>query len=121
MPTTREQSRAQHAYDRVGSAGVSDDYKVMIRSLGPMMLRGGLSASLAWAANKKNDASGPVARGLSSFGIPGLSKPGEELTFTDMLSSANELDLDRYMLATQELLALLVWFKRAVEAPTKGS
>jgi CRISPR type III-B/RAMP module-associated protein Cmr5 len=114
---TRDQKRAELAYSRVeeviGDKGVSSkDYKVLINSLGANVIRSGLLGALCFMQRKDSAAVRALANHLSE----GLGAFKIEGDIDQLVASARKLPMEDYMLATRELLALTVWFKRAVQA-----
>lgn len=118
---TREQQRALHAYQCV-EAVLDDkqrnDYKARVHGLGSAVLREGLAAALTFLEREKENAAtakllDDVAAYLATAGLPGLeeARPGSALP-----AVVRGLPLEEYMLATREVLKLLVWFRRAVQA-----
>lgn len=114
---TRQQTRALHAYERVASVPPGDraDYATQVHTLGSAVLRNGLAASLAFL--ERDGQSGKKAAGrllgdLSGAELPGLSR----VKGADLPDAVRRLETSDYMLATRELLQVLVWFRRAVQA-----
>ncbi len=122
---TRDQRRQVCAYKAVRqpdssrgeSAGVSDtvfqDFKILVNDLGAHILRGGLSAALAFMArDKSREAWERFLCVLADVDLPHLSGvPARELP-----ERIRTLPVARYMLVTREVLALSVWLRRAVQA-----
>lgn len=113
---TRAQQRALHAYERVGHVPGPEraDYATQVNALGNAVLRNGLAAALAFLERdqKKKAAVGQLLEDLASAMIPGVvGIPGERLP-----DAVRHLELRGYMLATREVLQLVVWFRRAVQA-----
>lgn len=118
---TRDQRRARFAYARVKevSEAQRDDYRTLVLGLGPLVLRSGLVAALAFLQRKTGDRDDDAARllfrHLAQAEIPGLdAAPGEAAD--QLCEHARHLELEATMLATRELLKLVEWLKRAVEA-----
>jgi CRISPR-associated protein Cmr5 len=127
---TRQQTRALHAYARVGDVPPREreTYKTQVYALGAAVLRNGLAAALAFLerelASEKGKQERPVGRllddlaGAELAGVPPKT-PGLKLPDT-----VRRLDMSEYMLATRELLQTLIWFRRAVQAtftPKEGN
>lgn len=115
----RDQQRALHAYESVGNmlqAQGNDDYRIAVNDLGANILRSGLCAALA-SVQRVRDRGGEVLLGhLASAGVPGL----ESATAGDLAKRVRELNADGYMIATREILQVVTWLKRAVQATNKG-
>lgn len=123
-PTTgpelqRHQRRALHAYRSV--AEVSDEefdhYKTAIHALGANIQRSGLAAAMSvleqanGKAADRHNATMKLRGHLGSAGVPGLAVTAEALPAT-----VRALSLDNYILATRELLQVVLWLRRAVQA-----
>lgn len=118
MPLTRDQQRASHAYHRVGQIRNSQlkDYKVLVNSLGPNIIRGGLMAAIAFLQrDKSTEARERFACDLAE-GLPPEFRLPSDLNL--LARRIRELELDDYMLVTRETLKLTQWFKRALQAQT---
>jgi CRISPR-associated protein Cmr5 len=112
-PLLRDQRRALHAYESVGSVPKAEqnDYKVAVNDLGANILRSGLCAAIA--AIQRLGGRGELLLGhLAAAGVPGL----EGATANDLAKRVRALDADAYMVATREMLQVAVWLKRAVQA-----
>lgn len=120
---TREQQRALQAYARVEAAAklgreLRADYKPRVNGLGATVLRDGLAAALTFLEREnKNEAAKRVLDDLA-WCLAGARLPelGEGLRGEKLPEQVRGLKLDAYMLATREVLRLLVWFRRAVQA-----
>jgi CRISPR-associated protein Cmr5 len=122
---TREQQRALHAWERVEAVPSEhrDDYKSRVHGLGSAVLREGLAAALTFVEREARDNAaakrllGDLAAYLVTTGLPELeqARSGEALP-----GVVRGLSLEAYMLATREVLKLLVWFRRAVQATFTG-
>jgi CRISPR-associated protein Cmr5 len=112
---TRDQQRARHAYQCVERVPEAEraDYGTRVSSLGGTVLRNGLAAALAFLEREKEKKAVERLLGdLATAGIPGLpTMKGLELP-----GKVRNLELRGYMLATREVLQLVVWFQRAVQA-----
>ncbi|MDR7420420.1 MAG: type III-B CRISPR module-associated protein Cmr5 [Armatimonadota bacterium] len=109
----RDQRRALHAYESVGSVPESQqrDYKIAVNDLGANILTSGLCAAIA--AVQRLGPRGDLLLGhLAAAGVPGL----EGVAAKDLARRVRELDADAYMIATREMLEVAVWLKRAVQA-----
>jgi len=120
---TREQQRALQVYARVEAASKQSrelraDYKPRVNGLGATVLRDGLAAALTFLEREnKNEAAKRVLDDLAScLAEARLPELGEGLRGEKLPEKVRELKLDAYMLATREVLRLLVWFRRAVQA-----
>lgn len=128
---TREQQRATDAYARVTVVPpeIRADYKPRVHGLGASVLRDGLAAALTFLERERdaNEAK-PLETNAAMLLLHDLSValvkarlPGLPSTLTgDTLPGAvRGLGLEEYMLATREMLRLVVWFRRAVQATFK--
>lgn len=114
---TRDQKRALHAYACVRDVpeGERKNYKILISDLGSRTLRSGLAATMAFIERDKSDATVRLfCKHIGGAGIPKLTK-----TDSGLFDEVRELELDDYMLATRELLKVVTWLKRAVQAEFK--
>jgi CRISPR-associated protein Cmr5 len=110
---TRDQKRALHAYKCVRDVPAAErkNYKILVNDLGSRVLRSGLAATMAFIErDKSKDAVKLFMSHLGGAQIPGLSAKG------DVFEQIRALELDDYMLVTRELLKVVTWFKRAVQA-----
>lgn len=127
---TRDQKRAQVAYARVqqlvaGESAVRDAYERIVKELGSSIRRSGLVAAMAGLERKRGaeeaggnhespdrQAANRVFGDLAMAGLPGLAgcEPAH------IPARIRGLPVADYMLVTRELLAFVVWLKRAVEA-----
>lgn len=121
MNVLRDQSRALHAYKSVASVPAEhcDDYRIAVNSFGAHVIRTGLCAAIAWLQRTDTEGASLFLRHLNDAGIRGLAVvPGNKgNTFADKVHSAVAAD---YMVATRDTLALVVWFRRAVQALRAG-
>lgn len=113
---TRDQKRAIHAYQCVREVGrpQMEEYKIAVNDLGSHILRSGLAATMAYLERERErEAIKLVLRHLAGAAVPGLEtvRRPEEIP-----EKVRGMKLDEYLLATRELLKVLVWFKRAVQA-----
>ena len=109
----RDQERARFAYERVAAVPQAerDDYENAVLGLGADILRVGLLAALA-AVQRLGDRGKPLLDDLAKANIPGLeAKDGAQL-----VERARKLDVDGYMIATRETLAVVSWLRRACQA-----
>lgn len=109
---TRDQIRAQHAYGCVARVAESwrKSYASLVNGFGATVMRNGLVAALAFVRRRDDPAAKAFLEHLSGAGIPGLTgKP-------DLLQAVVTLEVDDYLVATREALALAVWFRRAMQA-----
>lgn len=112
----RDQERAIYAYRQVATSvgdADRDDYETALQTFTGTLVRSGLAAAMAALERiRKRQGTQTFLTHLAGAGIPGL-----EATAWDTLGGAvRALDLDRYMLATREILRLTAWFRRAVQA-----
>lgn len=110
---TRDQRRALHAYEAVAAVPEHrrKDYRIAVNDLGANILRSGLTAAMA-AVERLGDRGHTVLDHLATSGVPGL----EGATRDDLPRRVRQLDVDAYMIATREMLAVATWLKRAVQA-----
>jgi CRISPR-associated protein Cmr5 len=121
MAILRDQARARHAYACVASVPTHqrDDYKIAVNAFGAHVMRTGLCAAIAWLQRRDSDAAGLFLGHLDAAGIRGLpANSGKgSATFVDKVHA---VDAASYMIATRDTLALVVWFRRAVQALLAG-
>ena len=113
---TRDQRRALHAYKCVRAVPASErkNYKILVNDLGSRVLRSGLAATMAFIERDKSGRAVELFMAhLSEAKIPGLN------TKDNLFDQIRALELDDYMLVTRELLKVVTWFKRAVQAEFK--
>jgi CRISPR-associated protein Cmr5 len=112
-PVLRDQRRALHAYESVGSVPKEQrkDYEIAVNDLGANILRSGLCAAIA-AVQRLGDRGGLLLGHLATAGVPGL----EGVAPNDLARRVRKLDADAYMIATREMLQVAIWLKRAVQA-----
>ncbi|SEK95561.1 CRISPR-associated protein Cmr5 [Stigmatella aurantiaca] len=113
---TRDQRRALHAYACVEKVLPKDqgEYGPRVQALGSAVLRNGLAAALAFLEREKDKAAArQLLNDLAAAGIAGIPPQvrGEELP-----REVRKLELGSYMRATRDVLHLMVWFRRAVQA-----
>ena len=114
MNVLRDQLRARHAYASVASVPDRQrgDYRIAVNSFGAHVIRTGLCAAIAWLQRDDRDASDLFLKHLDAAEIRGLvSPPGA--SFADKVQAAEAAN---YMVATRDTIALVVWFRRAVQA-----
>jgi CRISPR-associated protein Cmr5 len=118
---TRQQSRALHAYERVASVPREEraDYATHVHALGSAVLRNGLAAALAFLERelesekkKQEKPAGRLLEALATAALPGLPR----MAGAKLPDAVRRLETSDYMLVTRELLQVLVWFRRAVQA-----
>ena len=113
----RDQERALIAYQNVATVGdprEREKYRTTVKSLGSEIIRSGLSAALAFLERgKKEPAIVSLLEHLAGSGIPGVP---EGCSGAHLPGAIRGLDAGEYMLATREMLALCLWYKRAVDA-----
>lgn len=111
---TRDQQRAQHAYQCVGKVEENNrkDYKVQVNSFGANVLRSGLAAAVGFL---ERDKASLFLEHLAGANIPNLEGAGDKFP-----ERVRELPLAEYMLATREALKMALWFRRAVQAQAWG-
>jgi CRISPR-associated protein Cmr5 len=122
---TREQQRALHAWRHVEAVPSEhrDDYKSRVHGLGSAVLRDGLAAALTFVEREARDNKAAarlledLAVYLATTGLPELEQAHKR---NELPRVVRGLSLEAYMLATREVLKLLVWFRRAVQATFTG-
>ncbi len=109
----RDQARARFAYARVAEVpeGKRKDYENAVLGLGADILRVGLLAALA-AVQRLGDRGKNLLDDLAKAKIPGL----QATNGTELVAKARALDVDAYMIATRETLAVVSWLRRACQA-----
>lgn len=109
----RDQARARFAYERVAEVPVNErkDYQNAVLSFGADILRVGLLAALA-AVQRLEKRGERLLDDLARAKIPGL----EARNGAELVQKARELDVDAYMIATRETLAVVGWLRRACQA-----
>lgn len=113
---TRDQKRAQHAYECFARVPVDqrESYKVLVNGLGANILRSGLAASVAFLERENSRSRAEAKLLLDHLGAAGI--PGLQADHTSLPRAVRGLALDDYMLATRETLRVVLWFRRAVQA-----
>lgn len=109
----RDQRRALHAYESVGTVPKAQqkDYEIVVNDLGANILRSGLCAAIS-AVQRLGDRGDLLLGHLAAASVPGL----EGAAARDVARRVRELEADAYMIATREMLEVAVWLKRAVQA-----
>ncbi|WP_428268691.1 type III-B CRISPR module-associated protein Cmr5 [Haliangium sp.] len=116
MIQTRDQLRARHAYNRVerfltNNPKQGDSYRTQVNGLGAAIMRNGLVAALAFLESR-DDAGCALLSDLAAYDIHGLGRVDDG---PKLAAKVRTLDVDGYLLATRDVLALAVWFRRAVQ------
>ncbi len=109
----RDQARARFAYERVEAVPGAErkDYQNAVLALGAGILRVGLLAALA-EVQRTGDRGQRLLDDLARAKIPDLTcRDGSEL-----VRKVRQLDVDAYMVATRETLAVVAWLRRACQA-----
>lgn len=114
---TRDQERAQHAYKSFASlqAAQRENYKVLVNGLGANILRSGLAATIAFLERENARSRAEAKLLLDHLGaarIPGLVGTDS----ATLPARVRALEVEPYMLATREMLRVVLWFRRAVQA-----
>lgn len=120
----RDQQRALYAYTKVGEVVADRDvefkeYKIAVHAIGAEIMRSGLAAAMSELERKQaRKAVGKLMTHLAGAGIPGLlPRNGQSEPIGDELpGQVRALHVGAYMLATREMLQVILWFKRAVQA-----
>lgn len=118
MNALRDQLRARHAYASVTAVPSRDrdDYRIAVNSFGSHVIRTGLCAAIAWLQRDGRDASHLFLEHLDKADIRGLAAAPGGKPFATFADKAHAADAANYMIATRDTLALVVWFRRAVQA-----
>ena len=125
----RDQQRALYAYECVETvvrehSNQFDDYKRAVHSMGAEIIRSGLCAAVS---DMQRRGSGEAARGggsnqtgtsllQSHIAAAEVLPFGERPSANTFPSAVRALDTANYMLVTREMLSLIGWFRRAVQA-----
>lgn len=109
----RDQARARFAYERAAlvPSGERKDYQNAVLAFGADILRVGLLAALA-AVQRLGQRGERLLDDLARAKIPGL----EAANGAELVKKARGLDVDAYMVATRETLAVVGWLRRACQA-----
>jgi CRISPR-associated protein Cmr5 len=110
----RDQRWALHAYGVVETVSPleRESYEIVVNGLGADILRNGLSVALATLERQAGPRGRTLLEHLASAGVTGLAgSDGAQLP-----ARVRGLPVDKYMLATRELLQLAAWLKRACQA-----
>jgi CRISPR-associated protein Cmr5 len=108
---TRDQRRALHAYQAVAGVSKPKDYKIAVNDLGANILRSGLAVAMA-ALERLGDHGQTLLDHLATADVPGL----DGATRDTLPDRVRRLDVDGYMIATREMIAVATWLKRAAQA-----
>lgn len=116
---TRDQVRAAHAYECVGPIKEKDkklreEYKNLVHDLGANLLRSGMSVAIATVEREalKRDVAKLLLDHLGRAGIPAIGKVDN----STIGGKVRELELPEYLLASREMLRVVAWLRRAVQA-----
>ena len=125
MGLNRDQQRAQWAYASAEEVAIvsHDDYKITVNDLGANIIRSGLAASIAFLQrDKSRDVINLLLKQLAQPDALGdrCSIPAG-LSPSELAAAIRGLELNNYMLATREILALATWLKRAIQATFTGT
>jgi len=119
MSVLRDQLRARHAYASVASVPAPnfDDYRIAVNAFGTQVLRLGLCAAIAWLQRAKPGGADLFLQHLNAANLRGLTSVqpvrGAAQSFATKVQGT---DATNYMIATRDTLALVVWFRRALQA-----
>ena len=107
---TRDQQRAVFAYTRAADVPPDKrkDYEIALMALGANILRSGLVAAIADLQRRK-ERGRLLLDDLGRAGVPGIDA-------ADVAKSIRALPTAKYMLAQREMLLVVTWLKRAVQA-----
>ena len=119
MSVLRDQLRARHAYDSVASVPGRhfEDYRIAVNAFGAQVIRLGLCAAVAWLQRAKTDGADLFLEHLGAANLRGLTpgQPGQGVA-QSFAAQVQAADATNYMIVTRDTLALVVWFRRALQA-----
>ena len=124
MSILRDQDRARKAYTSVAAVPRKDfdDYRIAVNAFGAQVIRLGLCAAIAWLQRAKTDGADLFLQHLNEANLRGLDaiqqNRGPAVSFASKVQAA---DAANYMIATRDTLALVVWFRRALQASRTGT
>lgn len=114
--TTRDQDRAVYAYTQVAKITKKEEqaeYKIAVNQLGAQVMRSGLAAAMAFLERKNDrEAVNRLLGDIAGANIMGLAGTNAK----NLPDHIRKMDLESYMIATREILRILIWFRRAVQA-----
>lgn len=118
MTALRDQNRARHAYACVAAVPERDfsDYKIAVNSFGAHVIKTGLCAAIAFLQRSKETGADLFLEHLDMAGIRGLPARADGKTASAFAQRVHAASGSDYMIATRDTLALVVWFRRAVQA-----
>lgn len=116
---TRAQWRTQRALktwrETEGDKALRDDYRTLVHGFGAQVLRSGLLAAVAFARRYRNErAADHLLTALFDPRVMSVS-PVKGASPDQLVDRVAALDATAYMLATREVLAALVWFRRVAQ------
>lgn len=116
---TREQLRARHALTvwakTAGKEALRENYRTLVHGFGAQVLRSGLLAAVAFARRYVDaDASKLLLEGLFARHVMTVAKV-RDAQADGLIEAIAALDATDYMLATREVLAAVIWFRRAAQ------
>ncbi len=118
---TRDQKRALLAYEQVDALANDkqrfDNFATLVNNLGAQIIRSGLAAALAFAERYRDQDAvthllSAIAAHLGKLNVPGIQQPNDR----NIAGQIRALSVADYMLVTRELLKLIIWLKRAIQA-----
>lgn len=120
---TLDQQRAQLAFQHIGDVKRWDPndekkpaqrkYASMVNALPALVRRAGLSQALHFVKSRKSDDQKKILDHLAEHvarRVDAKIQAGDAL-----LQKVRAVDLEEYLLLTQEILACLVWYRRFVQ------
>lgn len=115
---TMQQQRAKYALEKIQNATKSSEFLSYASAMPAMILMNGLGQTAAFYRSKSSKS--PAHEQLYNLLSEWLSRPeqpyaGQE----DLLSGITSCDMQRYLLAQAEALALLDWVKKFAKAYMK--
>lgn len=111
---TRDQARAQKAYDRVSARREAKDYKRFSKSFPALIHTSGLAQAIAFGQVKD-----PCKDSTDSY-MADLAHVAGAADLNELAREARTASLPRYQRLSRDTLAAATWLKRYAEALLKG-
>jgi CRISPR-associated protein Cmr5 len=122
MKQVRDHRRARQAYQRVATIATEKRndvkalsvkaYKSAVDSFGANVIRSGLGAAVAWLQRRGTPEAGAFLEDLASADLRGIGIVQRADDFAAAVRRASNAD---YMLATRDAIAVVSWFRRALQ------
>ncbi|MGE4046211.1 MAG: type III-B CRISPR module-associated protein Cmr5 [Acetobacteraceae bacterium] len=112
-PLRKDQQRALDAYAYAKAAQESEsleEYQIAVQSFAATLLRSGLAAAVSTLERSVKERNG------FQLLLHALAKADNASDPTGWPAKIRSLPLEQYILTTRELIALLVWMRRACRA-----